>query len=44
MQSYKNLFDYARYDEIVAIKAIVTIKTIVAIEAIVAIVAIKKKL
>ncbi len=34
MQSYKNLFDYARYDEIVAIKAIVTIKTIVTIVAI----------
>ena len=26
MQSYKNLFDYARYDEIVAIKAIVAIE------------------
>ena len=37
MQSYKNLFDYARYDKIVTIKAIVTIKTIEAIEAIVAI-------
>ena len=29
MQSYENLFDYARYDEIVAVE---TIKTIVAIE------------
>ena len=37
MQSYKNLFDYARYDEIVAIKAIVTIKTIVTIVTIEAI-------
>ena len=28
MQSYKNLFDYARYDEIVAIETIVTIEAI----------------
>ena len=26
MQSYENLFDYARYDEIVAIETIVTIE------------------
>ena len=28
MQSYENLFDYARYDEIVAIETIVTIEAI----------------
>ena len=28
MQSYENLFDYARYDEIVAIETIVTIEVI----------------